>query len=194
MVPAVVAMMASWKFRWQRFVYFCLLPMVLLATFYVGPHWAYTAGYRLNFSRSMALGFYRIQLPIGQIERGDAVVFCLPKNRVPADFDLYKNGACPLRNMPLLKSIIGVPGDHVQMTSRGVLINGHLIAGSACHLGSQLNTRLVCMQYQQTLPEDVYWVMGTGSSAADALRSFDSRYFGPISVRFILGLAKPIKE
>lgn len=170
---------------WSRFFRFVAAPLLLLFFFYILVWAAHVQGYRLNVSRSMPLGFYKIQSNIAALQRGDLVVFCLPASQLPKELALPKNAACPSGTSPFLKTIVGIPGDYVQTLSSGVSINGGLIGESGC----VLTTQLPCMEYQGRLPPQRYWVFGSGASPSLAAYSFDSRYFGPIDIDSIAGVA-----
>jgi conjugative transfer signal peptidase TraF len=173
---------------WSRIYRFVGAPILFLFIFYIFVWLAYSHGYRLNVSRSMPLGFYKIQLNISTLQRGDLVVFCLPASQLSKRLLLPKNGACPSGTSPFLKTIVGIPGDYVQTLSGGVSINGGLIGESGCVLATQLP----CMEYQGRLPPQRYWVFGSGASRHLAAHSFDSRYFGAIGLDSIQGVAKPL--
>lgn len=113
------------------------------------------------------------------------MIFCLPKEILPKEVNLPKGDSCSSGALPFLKEIIAVPGDHVQVLAAGVVVNGVLINQTTCSAA----TGLSCMGYQQTLPEGMYWVFGSGHMRSLAKHSFDSRYFGPISIETIQGTA-----
>lgn len=173
-------------FSWRRFIVGFCFPLSLIIFFYLLVGVIYSYGWRLNFSRSMPLGIYRIQSINGNLQRGDLVVFCLPKSLLPKRIDFLQNGQCLSGGAPFLKSIIGIPGDRIETGPSGVRVNGVLIEGSACRKGADL----MCNQFNGVLSISDYWVFGYGSNPMMATHSFDSRYFGVIPLSSISGIAK----
>jgi len=101
---------------------------------------------------------------IGQIERGDLVVFWFP-------FDQSKS---------YIKRIIGLPGDTVELREGAVLVNGR-----------PLQEDYVPEEYKDhfnrepvMVPADQYFVMGDHRSSSN-----DSRVWGPVHRRYIYGKA-----
>ena len=182
---AVARMMLLKSLPWRRIYRFIGAPLLWLFLFYIFVWIAYSQGYRLNVSRSMPLGFYKLQPRPANLQRGDLVVFCLPAEQLPKRLVLPKSNDCPSGALPFLKTIVGIPGDYVQTLPNGVFVNGALVAGSGC----SDNAQLPCKPYQKTLPTGEYWVFGSGASAHLAAHSFDSRYFGPIDIDSIAGVA-----
>jgi signal peptidase I len=114
--------------------------------------------------------------------RGDVVLFHDPSRR----------------RRIFIKRIIGLPGEGVRVEGGLVFINGHILDEPYLDLNSFTSgdSRLSGTQEQMeglmngwSLPEDHYFVMGD-NRAAD---SVDSRHFGPLSRRLIIGkaLTKP---
>ncbi len=80
---------------------------------------------------------------------------------------------------PLIKRVIGVPGDTIQIVDGAVYVNGQRL--DEPYVGGKLTT---CSVYcgPITLGPDMYFVMG--DNRPDSL---DSRSFGPVSGNLILG-------
>ena len=173
---------------WSRIYCFIGAPLLLLFVFYIFVSAAHSKGYRLNLSRSMPLGLYKIQPKPAKLQRGDLVVFCLPAEQIPKQLILPMSGACPSGASPFLKIIVGIPGDYVQTLPAGVFVNGALVADSSC----SANAQLPCMVFRKRLPPHAYWVFGSGATPSLAPYSFDSRYFGPAWVGSIQGIARPL--
>lgn len=99
---------------------------------------------------------------VGWLQRGQVVVFYESEDR---------------ESLPLIKRLIGIPGDHVQIYDGVVLINGaqlaepYLTTGTACDAHCDL-----------TLGPSEYFFMGDNRSV-----SRDSRQFGPIPANQIVG-------
>ncbi len=149
------------------------------------------AGVRVNASASMPLGLWRVMRSEVPLERGVVVTLCLPD--IPTGQEAARRGyvpagSCPGGLAPLVKPIVAVPGDVVQVTPAGVAVDGDLVANSLALARDSAGRAL------HGLPDGVYpvapgqvWVL----SGHDR-RSFDSRYFGPVSVQAIRGRARPL--
>lgn len=126
----------------------------------------------------------KISYRIGDPQRGDVVVF----DRTP-DTDESLFGAV-LRNLAesiglktpeadLIKRVIGLPGETVEIRDSTVLIDG--VAIDEPYLSEITRTsRMDAL----TIPEDEYFVMGDNRR-----RSLDSRSFGTVSRNEIVGKA-----
>ena len=82
----------------------------------------------------------------------------------------------------MAKYIRGMPGDTVTITTdQKILINGKQVGEGLYHLKGASPEVLKKFIGSRVLQADEYWVMGT------LPRSFDSRYYGPVSSRQIKG-------
>ena len=133
-----------------------------------------------NASASAPIGFYRV-LPVGRLLRGDLVLVRTPDSvRTLA----AERGYLPA-TVPLVKRIAALSGDTVCAVGRAVTINGYHVANrfAADHLGRPLPAWIGC----DTLhPGEVFLLM------EDVPDSFDSRYFGPVSARSVIGRLVPL--
>lgn len=130
-----------------------------------------------NVSDSAPAGLYRV-IPQARLRRGDMVVAHVPASvrRLAAERHYLP------ANVPLLKRIAAVEGDHVCAIGASVLING-----------SPLATRLNEDRRGRTMP---WWTdcetLGRGRFLllmSEHAASFDGRYFGPVASRQIVGKA-----
>lgn len=80
---------------------------------------------------------------------------------------------------PLIKRVIGLPGDIVEVRDGVVFVNGELLDEPYTY-GKRTNCNTYCRAV--TLGPDQYWVMGDNRP-----NSLDSRSFGPISGDQIVG-------
>ncbi|MEZ2223396.1 conjugative transfer signal peptidase TraF [Rhizobium sp. RCC_161_2] len=144
-------------------------------------------GCRLNLTASEPLGIWRIE----QLDRpaavGDQVFICLP---VTAPFEearergYLRRGLCADGFAPLIKTVAAVPGDHVEIAGE-VIIDGHPFPNSRIRT-TDGEGRAIEPYSGGIVPPDHLFLHSSFAS------SYDSRYFGPIPISGLLGLAKPI--
>jgi conjugative transfer signal peptidase TraF len=157
----------------------------------IGAECAYRAGWRLNLTGSEPRGFYRLEpIRVTMLARGALVTLCPPAWVTPAAFPFYMTGDCPGGGRILLKTVAGIPGDRVEAAAGGVRINRVLLLDSAAKRQSDQypEIRLPDWCCSIVLGPGQYWVYGSGARPSLAARSFDSRYFGPISASQLRGL------
>lgn len=101
---------------------------------------------------------------IGQVERGDTVVFWFPGD--------------PSKSY--IKRVIGLPGDTVAVDQGTVLVNGKALQED--YVPVEYRDRL--SSARQVIPEDHFFVLGDHRSSSN-----DSRSWGPLHRRHIYGKA-----
>ncbi len=174
-----------------------LAAAVVLVLIGLGTVVARDAGWRLNLTASEPLGLYRL-LPVtmNQVPRGALVELCPPVWVTPAAFPFYLLGDCPGGGRAMLKIVVGIPGDRIWISADGVTINGVTLSGSAPRLRSNQYPKILLprVRGEVFLAPGQYWVYGRGARSALAALSFDSRYFGPIAIGQIRGLAIPFNH
>jgi conjugative transfer signal peptidase TraF len=176
--------------RWYR----CTAAAVLLfiAAFMATVRVLNAYGIVINHTRSLPQTIWRIKQHERPLRRGDVISFCPPRTLAIEHATRRRflpAGFCPgTGTEPLLKPIVALPGDIVEASDNGVFVNGALIANSAPKRsdsrGRRLDPFLVPLHI---VPENTVWTI---SSYTDA--SFDSRYFGPVPIGLIIGVARPI--
>ena len=146
---------------------------------------------RVNESPSLPVGVWRLSRLRDEVRRDDVVSFCPPDTWVFREARLrgyLGSGLCEGGYEPLLKPIAAIEGDRVTRTEQGIRINGRLIVNS------------------RRLDHDGSGRPLTGAGANDVIvakgeiwlissynpLSFDSRYFGPVPISRIEGLARPV--
>jgi len=137
---------------------------------------------------SCAEGFYRlIDAPI---RRGELVAGCLPVNAEQEGLarGYLGSGDCPGGAEPVLKMIGGLRGDEVDVEAGWIAVNGNRFANSATVSRDSIGRLLTHVVWgkRRVGPEEV-WLFGLNNR-----RSWDSRYFGPIPLRAIRGVAEPL--
>lgn len=130
----------------------------------------------LNVSPSVPIGVYRLDPDLPR--RGDfAVVRLPPHHRAFADTRLP-------RSFLLVKPVVAIAGDAVCRLGLSLWINGRrsVSVPIANRLGGPLLTWRGC---QRLDPGEVF-LLSTERG------SYDSRYFGPIQTRYVIGKATPL--
>jgi conjugative transfer signal peptidase TraF len=136
-------------------------------------------GVRINTSPSLPMGLYVTTPDPG----AKLVEFCLVEPF--ATFSIVRGyhhrGNCGDGAAPLLKPIIAKPGDVVEVSSLGLSVNGTLLPNTA-PLATDTKGRPL-----EAWPSGRY-VVAPGTvwvASSYHRRSFDSRYFGPVSTAAI---------
>jgi signal peptidase I len=73
---------------------------------------------------------------------------------------------------PLIKRLVGVPGDQIRTSPEGTYVNGKLVKDSA--IPANIHGWQPQPYGVRTLQPSQYWVLGTGNS-------LDSKFWGPVS-------------
>ncbi len=106
------------------------------------------------------------------LHRGDVVVFDPP----PGSYRSPVSG-------PEIKRIVGLPGETISSSGDTVFINGRPLSEPYLSPGQPLGSPIVT----QVVPAGHYFVMGDNRDD-----TADSRYFGPIPARSVIGLVTTI--
>lgn len=168
-----------------------LIAWFAAATALAGGMAAHAAGYRVNLTASAPTGVWRLEPIDGHdIQRGDLVSVCPPRALVVeamASAGYLEPGTCASGSAELLKPVVAVAGDTVEITTFGVRVNGTLLPNSKAVRRSIGSAELRSLPYGAYYVEagDV-WLVSSYSA-----ESFDSRYFGPVDAATIEGIARP---
>jgi len=130
--------------------------------------------------------YWRTAVPLAGPRRGDIVIACAPTAfaRFGQTNGFLDVGRCD-GVTSLLKRVIAVAGDRVHLDARGVWVNGVFFPGSRPARISGRKAALPHVAYgDYRLSARDVWL---GSAQA---KSFDSRYFGPVSN--VLAIARPL--
>jgi len=104
------------------------------------------------------------------LQRGDIVVFVSPVDR----------------NVDLIKRIVAVAGDTVEVRQKKLFIDGQPLTDPHATFTDQRNTEAIPRDNfgPVTVPEGKFFVMGDNRD-----QSYDSRFWGPVPIGDIKGLA-----
>jgi conjugative transfer signal peptidase TraF len=145
---------------------------------------------RFNFTPSLPLGIYQvIPMPMTGFRRGMMVAVCAPVGAAQFGHGrgYLSNGACTDGTEPLLKIVAAVAGDAITICARGIIVNGRLLPQSKAVLSDLAGRPLSPWPSGQSrVRRGQIWLY------ADAQRSWDSRYWGPVPVRNILVRLVPL--
>lgn len=145
------------------------------------------AGYRLNLTPSEPLGLWRIVAMNRPLRIGDLVFVCAPNSAVMREARLrgyLRIGLCDGGTAPLIKTVAALAGQVIEVGAE-VHIDGGLL----------LHSRLLFVDGKQRplrpysggrIPNGEIYLH------SDFPGSFDSRYFGPLPVGNVLGLAQEV--
>jgi conjugative transfer signal peptidase TraF len=150
---------------------------------------AWLAGYRVNVTSSYPLGVWRLEAN-RSISQGSLVLLCppdTPRFQEAKGFGVLRAGGCPGGYAPLLKRLAARPGDFVEVEEEGVSVNGRLIPNSRPLQHDSRGRSLPQTGEWGWVPEGEAWFLSDFNP-----RSFDSRYFGPVSMAHIQGTMVPV--
>ncbi len=143
---------------------------------------------RLNLSDSLPRGVY--QETHERIHRGTLVAECLPPEL--AAFGTQRGwlgkGYCPTGTPPILKHVVAIAGDTVEVTNAFVAVNGVKIPCSATQQFDSQGREI------PTIARGVYTIkLGEVFLLATNIpTSWDSRYTGPARLHDIIATARPV--
>ena len=142
-------------------------------------------GHRLiiNRTHSLPVGlYYWRDVPI---KKGSIVLF-KPDDSTPLE-QLGIERGYEARELPLLKRVVALAGDVVSVSSSGVSVNGRLLPNSAPLFHDEAGRPLAMAQLDHfRLRPDQAFLMGVTPT------SWDSRYFGPVSLSGCSGSLVPV--
>jgi conjugative transfer signal peptidase TraF len=148
-------------------------------------------GYRINGTPSVPIGIWRVIPLAGALKRGQVVSLCPPPNAVFLEAQArgyLPMGRCPGGFEPMLKPVAGIAGDVVEETPGGLVLNGQLLPDTLA-LAADGDGRPLTRTREARLvvKEGEAYLISTATR-----RSFDSRYFGPLPLTAIEGIAVPV--
>ncbi|WP_139454153.1 signal peptidase I [Campylobacter armoricus] len=118
----------------------------------------YFGGFHFNYTRSMPLGLYK-EINSSTLNKNDIVLLKIPQKKEI-----------------LLKKIVAVSGDFVEVNKQGVFINKTLMPNSKIFSFDSKGNPLKFKPFKHRLKKNELFVMG------ENIKSYDSRYFGVIDI------------
>jgi conjugative transfer signal peptidase TraF len=143
-------------------------------------------GLRFNSSPSLPAGLYVRTTD----HRANLVEFCPaePFASLAITRGYRDSGACRDGGAPLLKPVVASAGDAVEISARGISVNGVLLPNTAPLAKDTKGRPLMAWPFgRYRVASDTVWVASSYHP-----RSFDSRYFGPVPTAAIRGRLKPV--
>ncbi|MGH9663690.1 MAG: conjugative transfer signal peptidase TraF [Bryobacteraceae bacterium] len=142
-------------------------------------------GLRINTSPSLPLGLYFTSVD----NNANLIEFCPaePFARLAIVRGYRDAGACRDGAAPLLKPVVAKAGDVVDLSARGISVNGVLLPNTAPLSKDTKGRPLEAWPLgRYVVAPQTVWVASSYHP-----RSFDSRYFGPLSTAAIRSHLKP---
>jgi conjugative transfer signal peptidase TraF len=124
------------------------------------------------------------------LERGSTVLLCLPDRiaQVGRSRGYLPAGGCPDGSSPVVKQVLALPGDVVELQEQFLAVNQREVVGSRIQDSDTLGRPLDHAPFGPWPVRDgELWVIGLNRE-----RSWDSRYFGPIPLASVIGSARPL--
>jgi conjugative transfer signal peptidase TraF len=148
------------------------------------------ANLRINFTGSMPIGVYLLlpSQPNG-VKRGMLIAGCAPTRaaEIGRQRGYLGAGPCAENTELLLKSVVAIAGDEVDVTPAGVAVNGCVLLHSRPDARDRAGRPLgswIRRHYRLASPQ--VWLYAPNA------RSWDSRYWGPVSIADIKAEAVPL--
>lgn len=174
MTSAIAQTFVRKKEPWSKFLPKALLVLGIV----VGLGFSFMSRYSLRFDPQVIkcipeYTMYLVDKGSTDIQRGSLYAFN-SKDLSP----IYSE------NTRMLKYLIAIPGDEVQIThDETILVNGKKVASGLKHAEEMLGRPISDFVGKATLAENEYWFLGTSDE------SFDSRYWGSVTRDKIVGRA-----
>lgn len=162
--------------EWPILIAVSLLAAFLVRTFVLQTFWIPSGSMEETLQIKDRVLVNKLSYRFGDIGRGDVVVFERPPSLNVDEDDL-------------IKRVIGIPGDKLQIKDGKVVVNGEPqneeYIDPACNGVTQPTDRLG--EKPVTVPDGDIFVMGD-----NRCQSYDSRFFGPIDEDLVVGRAMAV--
>jgi conjugative transfer signal peptidase TraF len=143
-------------------------------------------GIKLNYSPSLPVGLYVVTSD----PKANIVEFCPtePYASLAVSRGYRSKGSCPDGGAPLMKSIVAKQGCTVEISIRGVVVNGKTLSNSAPLKFDTAGRILQSWPFgKYRVKNGTVWVVSSFN-----VRSFDSRYFGPVALNSVRERLRPL--
>jgi signal peptidase I len=162
-----------------------LIVAVLIKTFIIQPFYIPSESMEHTLEVDDKVMVSKLAYRFGDIERGDIVVFetgpeleeSVPEAVIQSVLDAL--GIRTSGREDLIKRVIAIGGDEIEIRDNRVLVNG-----TAIDEPYLVEDVFMADMPPRTVPEEHIWVMGDNRN-----QSSDSRVFGPVSVESVVGQA-----
>ena len=147
------------------------------------------SGLRWQHTGSLPRGLYKIDRD-APIKRGSIVLWCLDeaRGRWARTRGYLTRGPCPGEVEPLGKVVLGLPGDTIDWTPSGVILNGSLVPRTVAALRDRFGQPIEATAFgRYILAPGTAWL-----SSPYTARSFDSRYVGPVRMARQMAVVHPM--
>ncbi len=155
---------------------------LIIGSAYTGPN------YTITLTESMPRGIYKQTNET--LHRGAIVGECLPEElgKFGKERGYLEHGKCPGEAMSILKEVVAIPRDFVELTDEYVAVNGKVILNSETRKIDSKGRELPAYPRGkfQLEPGQVFLL------ATNSPRSWDGRYTGPAKITDIIGFYKPV--
>ncbi|WP_312223674.1 conjugative transfer signal peptidase TraF [Rhizobium rhizoryzae] len=144
-------------------------------------------GFRINLTPSEPLGLWRIVRPDRPILVGDLIFICPPETAAMREARVrgyLRFGLCAGWVAPLIKTVVATPGQAIEIAD-DVSVDGRPLPQS-------LVARLDGQRREMVHYDGGVVPPGAVFLHSEFPGSFDSRYFGPLPMDGILGLAREV--
>lgn len=144
-------------------------------------------GFRINITPSQPLGLWRVKTLDRRSAVGDVVFICPPETnamREAKERGYLRSGLCPGGFAPLIKTVIATEGQRVEIGS-AVRVDGVAVANLPVSKRDGKGRPLAAFRGGIVPARTVFLHSGF-------VGSYDSRYFGPLPVSGILGVAQEV--
>jgi signal peptidase I len=153
--------------EWAVIILVAVAAALLIKTFVLESYYIPSASMVPTLKVGNRILVDKLSYDLHAVHRGDIVVFARPPR------DVAEPGV-----NDLVKRVIGLPGERISSRGNQVLINGRVLAEPWLSKNEPLGRAIA----PQVIPKGDYFVMGDNRPD-----SYDSRYFGPIPGRLIVG-------
>jgi conjugative transfer signal peptidase TraF len=161
--------------------------LAIAITFITSIGLAGLAGVRWNPTASVRTGLYVIthdqNAPlVAFCPTGDAATDAIARGYRPRSLQ------CADKYAALLKPVAAKAGDTVEVSGKGISVNGKLLANTAAFkLDAKKRPMHIWPNGIYTVQPGTVWVLSTYNKY-----SYDSRYYGPIQLSTVIAHAKPL--